>query len=247
MMKTKRVKRAPNYKAPALEKGLDILEFLSASNSPQTLSEVALGLKRTSSQIFRMLLVLERRGYVFRDQGSGKYDLSLKLYSIARSHHYLDLLLKSSRRPMKDLGEQLCESCYLAVLDGKDLLILAATPAPGPLLVHVKLGGRMPWGDSTSGRLLAAFMAADQRRRQLGVGTTAELREIAARGWIAERSPTHPGVRTLAVPVRLPAGWVALGIVSIEARNQPLWTEEIVAACRKAAARISEAMGFPPA
>ena len=237
----------PNYKAPALEKGLDILEFLAASNSPQSLSEVALGLKRTSSQIFRMLLALERRGYVFRDPGSGKYDLSLKLYSIARSHHYLDLLLQVGRQPMRDLSEQLRESCFLAILDGKELLILAGTPAPGPLLVHVKFGERVPWDQTTAGRLLAAFMPADQRRRQLGLGTTAELKEIAGRGWIAERSPLHPGVRTLAVPVRLPAGWAALGVVSIDARDQSLWTEEIVAACRKAAARISEAMGFPPA
>jgi len=245
-VKTKRAKRTPNYKAPALEKGLDIIEFLSASNTPQTLSEVARGLKRTSSQIFRMLLVLERRGYVFREPGSGKYELSLKLYSIARSHHFLDLLLQASRQPLQELSEQFRQSSHLCILDGKDLLFLAVSPAPGPLRVYVRLGARMPWDQTCLGRLLAAFLPVDQRRRQLGVGATADLKAIAAQGWYAERSRMFPGVRNVGVPVHLPTGMAALGLTAIGTRDEPLWTDELLAACRKASAQISAALGVAP-
>ncbi|MGH9454797.1 MAG: helix-turn-helix domain-containing protein, partial [Terriglobia bacterium] len=54
----------PHYRAPALEKGLDILEALAAARVPQSLSEMARLLKRSASELFRMLNLLERRGYI---------------------------------------------------------------------------------------------------------------------------------------------------------------------------------------
>jgi DNA-binding IclR family transcriptional regulator len=60
---------ATSYPVPALEKGLDLLEFLSAQGVPQSLADLARGLGRSASEIFRMLNCLERRGYIGRDDG----------------------------------------------------------------------------------------------------------------------------------------------------------------------------------
>ena len=73
------MKTLPAYSVPALEKGLDILEALSASSQPQSLSGLAHLLERNSNEIFRMLNLLERRNYVLRDE-SGGYRLSLRMY-----------------------------------------------------------------------------------------------------------------------------------------------------------------------
>jgi len=56
--------RPQKYTAPALEKGLDILERLSLSETGLSLSEIARDLGRSVSEIFRMLVVLEQRGYI---------------------------------------------------------------------------------------------------------------------------------------------------------------------------------------
>jgi DNA-binding IclR family transcriptional regulator len=72
-------KKSRNYSVPALEKGLDILEKLAASPVAQSLSEMACKLGRTSSELFRMLNILERRGYLEKDPASGKYTLTLRL------------------------------------------------------------------------------------------------------------------------------------------------------------------------
>jgi hypothetical protein len=53
--------RPQKYTAPALEKGLDILERLSLSETGLSLSEIARDLGRSVSEIFRMLVVLEQR------------------------------------------------------------------------------------------------------------------------------------------------------------------------------------------
>ena len=57
---------ATSYPVPALEKGLDLLEFLSAQRVPQSLNDLARGLGKSPSEIFRMLNCLERRGYIVR-------------------------------------------------------------------------------------------------------------------------------------------------------------------------------------
>jgi len=55
------------YRAPALDKGLEILEYLSGQRMPLTQLEIADGLQRSSGEIYRMLLCLEERGYLARE------------------------------------------------------------------------------------------------------------------------------------------------------------------------------------
>ena len=52
------------YRAPALEKGLDILELLARHGAPMTTSQMAATLGRSVSELFRMVLALEFRGYI---------------------------------------------------------------------------------------------------------------------------------------------------------------------------------------
>src|ERR1700755_1625952 len=55
---------AARYTTPALEKGLDILELFASTSEELSKREVARRLGRTVSEIFRMLVCLEQRGYL---------------------------------------------------------------------------------------------------------------------------------------------------------------------------------------
>ena len=70
------------YAAPALEKGLDVIELLARETDGLTLNEVARLLDRTSSELFRMVNALCRRGYI--GQHDDRYVLTLKLFELAR-------------------------------------------------------------------------------------------------------------------------------------------------------------------
>ena len=50
--------RRSRYTAPALEKGLDILELLASVSEALTHSEIASRLGRTLTEVFRMLVCL---------------------------------------------------------------------------------------------------------------------------------------------------------------------------------------------
>ena len=57
------------YRAPALDKGLDILELLAGVDGGLTQAEIAKKLDRSPNEFYRMLDRLVRRGYVTRLDG----------------------------------------------------------------------------------------------------------------------------------------------------------------------------------
>lgn len=64
--KAARPDTAIRYATPALVKGLDVLELLARQPAGLTKSQLARELNRTVSEIFRMLICLERRGILRR-------------------------------------------------------------------------------------------------------------------------------------------------------------------------------------
>src|SRR4051812_7842627 len=129
---------APDYSAPALEKGLDILEGLAHEPNGLTLTELAARLERTQAEIFRMVACLATRGYLLKDEASGRYRLSLKLHELAHTHSPMDLLVPQAREVMARVVEQLGESCHLSVISGSQLLVLAQAEAHRPIRLSVE-------------------------------------------------------------------------------------------------------------
>src|SRR5580693_1929698 len=89
--------RRIRYAAPALEKGLDILELLASVSDSLTHSEIASRLGRTITEVFRMLVCLEERGYLSRTGTDERYQLTLKLFEIVHQHRPLQRLITQAR------------------------------------------------------------------------------------------------------------------------------------------------------
>ncbi|MEM7446546.1 MAG: helix-turn-helix domain-containing protein, partial [Pseudomonadota bacterium] len=60
------------YRAPALDKGLDILELLAGEDGGLTQTDIAKALGRTANELYRMLDRLVRRGYIVRSASSDR-------------------------------------------------------------------------------------------------------------------------------------------------------------------------------
>ena len=81
MAKRKSARPAPAaktlYAAPALEKGFDIIELLAAAPDGLTSSEIAQRLGRSLSEIFRILVVMERRAWLRKS--ADRYSVSYRV------------------------------------------------------------------------------------------------------------------------------------------------------------------------
>ncbi len=206
-------RRSRDYPAPALEKGLDILELLSVQSKGLLQGEIAQRLERSTPELFRMLNVLERRGYLNR-HADGGYLLSLKLFELAHGHPPLRRLLQVALPPMQDLAQQIRQSSHLVIHYTRRILVVAQVDSPEPMGFGVRLGANFPFRpDRASSRVLCAFqpraaqdalvaeMIANTPRRRSARSIRAELDAVRARGYYMARSDTTPGVTDICAPI----------------------------------------------
>lgn len=243
----------PDYPVPALEKGLDILEALAAASVPQSLSELAGQLDRSSSELFRMLACLEHRGYVAREAVSGKFGLTLKLYALAHAHSTRDKLLQAARAPLETLTEKVRQSCHLSVLDHGRLLVVAQHESPERVRLSIEVGGEFEALRTASGRLLIAWLPEEVRAKWLAKVSAPkrkalenQLAGIRREGFSSAESETVQGVRDLAVLVGSPATGLtaALAITRLVRREETLNEKTLLAAMLAAAQTITQALGL---
>ncbi len=247
-----------NYSVPALDKGLDILEALAVAGTPQTLADLARTLDRTSSEIFRMITVLEKRAYIAREPVSGGYRLTLKLFELSHTHSPVDQLLRAALPHMHALAESIRESCHLSILHRGQLLVIAQAESPEPVRLSVEVGDLHAPLDTASGRLLAAFLAAEQQSAFLAAdrlyarmraperkALLADLREIRETGWFLTYSKRRTGV-DIAVIVGNPRIGVAsaLGVPILPGGRSEGQERKLVPAIVRTADAITASLGM---
>jgi len=143
-----------DYAAPALEKGLDIIELLADEAGALSQSQIAEATGRSVSQIFRVLDVLERRGYIARDQQSGLYSFSMMAFELAHRHPPLRGLIAIAAAPMRELAEAVQQSCNLSVLDAGRVRMIAQVESPADFGFRVRVGALFPVETTGQGEVL---------------------------------------------------------------------------------------------
>jgi DNA-binding IclR family transcriptional regulator len=248
------------YSAPALEKGLEILEVLADAPDGYTLNELAQVLGRTMSEIFRMAVTLVARGWVL--QGSDdRYQLSLHMFELANRHRPFNTLLQSALPLMRNFSKQSRQSVHLSVMDRDCALVMAQTDAPGTWCFSVRVGTRVSLLRSGSGLVLLAFQDPAALDRLLAAQTPDDLPHTGTPAALRKRiaqvrqlghasSPSHQlkGVVDLAVPVLGRTGEVLAAMVCpfmerIDGGNAVDMAAS-VALLREAAAELSKDLGF---
>jgi len=156
----------PKYTAPALDKGLDILEVLANSEQALSLNALAKAMGRTVSEIFRMVATLEQRGYLSVD-ATDRYRLSLKMLELSHRQQPLRSLVATAMPLMRELAGRAYQSCHLSVYHDGQLLVVAQADAPGPFTMGAKVGALGKLSDTASGKVLLAFCDEAERTRML--------------------------------------------------------------------------------
>jgi len=155
------------YAAPALDKGLDILELFSGETDGLTASEIARHLGRTVGEIFRMLVRLEQRGYVCQVPPDDRYFLTLKLFEIGQRHKPLHRLVSEGRPLLQRVAHRINQSCHLAMPSNGEVVVVAQVDAPGNMGFSVRLGATIDLLNTASGHTILAFQDDETRSRSL--------------------------------------------------------------------------------
>ncbi len=153
-----------SYAAPALEKGLDILELLAEVGEPLSTREIAERLARSKSEIFRMVFVLQRRGYLAREPGTDRLGLSRRLFDLGIRTPGGRQLTSIVPPLMERFSEESGQAAHLVVLSRAQTVVLATTSGHLDASVAVRPGYGRPALDANSGLLILAFQSETRRK-----------------------------------------------------------------------------------
>jgi len=156
--------RTSRYRAPALEKGLDVLELLAADKSPLNLSAISQRLGRSSGELFRMLQVLEFKGFITTAENGSGYVLTNKLFALAMAQAPVRSLVETALPIMRKLTHDIGQSCHIAVASEDQIVVITRIERPGDLGFSVRIGYRREIARATSGLVLFAYQSEDVRR-----------------------------------------------------------------------------------
>ncbi len=226
----------PGYSAPALEKGLDVLELLAHAAGPLTQRDIAAALGRSVGQLFRVLLTLERRGFAIRTEEGG-YLLSDRLFELAHRHAPRRGLLAAAAAPMRRLAEEVGQSCNLGVREGDVVRVVAQAESPTAFGFSVRIGAAFPLDTTVTGQVLQAF--GD------GEPDEPDLRELRRRGHGERQDSLHAGVTDVVYPVLGADGIAAaaLTVPYVSTSYSGAGIGAVRAAVRRAADEIGQSLG----
>ena len=244
------------YSAPALEKGLDIVEVFASEPGGLTGTEVARRLGRSVSEIFRMLICLERRGYICETDSEDRFELTLKLFELAHRNHPLDRLVAHARPLLHEVANHTGQSCHLAMLSDGAIIVVAQVDAPGAMGFSLRLGAQLDLFDTASGHVILAFQSDAARRRSLAAweirsrrrppaGLEKHLTAIAALGHEEMPSYSVRGVVNISFPIFNQHGEAiaAMSVPFIERVGEHLGPKQVKEYLQSASRKLTAGIG----
>lgn len=250
------MKEKRHYPTPALEKGLDILELFTREPGGLTKSDVARRLNRTVSEIFRMLLCLEERGYIARGDDKERFRLTLKMFRMALEYPPTKRLVSEALPVMQEVVHVIRQSCHLGVLEDGHVVIVAQTDSPISPGFHVKAGSLVDLMHAATGHVILAHLPPEARERavetwQQRTGKRAprdlnsHLRKIREQGYEERNSYEIRGVINITYPVLDERGSAvaALTVPYLARIEESITTRNVHLALREASLKLTEAIG----
>ena len=244
-----------SYATPALEKGLDVIELLAHQPGGLTKSEISRELKRTVSEIFRMLLCLERRGYIAQVENE-RYALTLKLFRLVQEHPPTERLITEALPVMQHLAHETQQSCHMGIIEGAQVTILAQVNPSTSIGFYVKLGSSVELMEATTGYVILAHQDEEHRARTLAewkrlteddlpADLHAHLARVKRQGFESRPSYKVRGVTNISYPIFDERGSAigALTVPYIQLIDAVANASQVSAALKKASREITAAIG----
>lgn len=198
----------------ALDKGLQVIEAFDQERPRLTISEVAARTGLTRAAARRYLLTLCHLGFASQDRNL--FALTPKVLRLSQSYMHSARLPRIVQPELLKLSHALKEASSAGVLDGSDVLCVAATSAGRVISSTLQPGTRVPAWCTANGRVLLAAWPQDAVQAWIAqqaltertphtvtepAQLAAEIAAVRERGHAAVDQEFEPGLRTVSVPL----------------------------------------------
>ncbi len=192
-----------SYSIQSVDNALDVLEALCDERNDVRISQLTekLGMNKTS--IFRLLATFESRGYVEKEQKSGKYRLGLTAYEMGQKILSKMDLLQKAKPVIEKLARECNEALYLIVPHGNEVLLLDMVDTTQQVKIISLLGNRYPITGPSAGRVILANSAQHRSNCTCSDLTAleAELPVIKKQGYCHAAGCFGEGTASISTPL----------------------------------------------
>ncbi|MFI6096015.1 IclR family transcriptional regulator C-terminal domain-containing protein [Lentzea sp. NPDC051213] len=242
----------------SIERGFAVLLAFDEDRVNPNLAELAAATGLSRPAVRRILLTLQRLGYV-RNEGS-RWSLTPRVLSIGQHYSASHAMIEIAQPHLLELSVQTGESASLAALDGRDAVYVARVPVRRIMSINVSIGTRIPAFATSMGRVLLAW-APDVVVEEIIAGglpaltrhtvTDVEafrgvLRQVRADGWSIVAEELEIGLLSVSAPVRDRTGEVVASLASstsVGRSSVEALRRDVVPLLLDAAERISADLG----
>jgi len=249
------------YLINSILRASSILKCFLREKTHFKISELASQLQLDRSTTYRILLSLEKCGFVEKDKRAGEYSLGLSAFEIGNTYLRRMDFIKISKPIMTELALKVQETVHLAVLSDTEIVYVDKVDSPRTLGVMSKIGQRAPVYCTALGKVLLAFQPENEQSRILGEirltpftpktitskqKLAEELRTIRKQGYSLDRREIEEEVECIGAPIRNHLGNV-IAALSISGPQRKIGTpqeKQFISQVIEAASLVSSKMGY---
>jgi IclR family transcriptional regulator, KDG regulon repressor len=146
----------PDYRVPAIDRAVQVLEILSSSPRGFSLAELTVKTGIPKSTLFRILFTMQKFSIVTEDKERKIFTLGMKLIDWGNAAiEKIDL--KSIAHPhLVTLAYETKESFYLTLMDNYEVIIVDRVDTPEVWGIVARLGTRSPFHCTATGQVMTA-------------------------------------------------------------------------------------------
>jgi IclR family transcriptional regulator, KDG regulon repressor len=253
-------KEPREYSAPAVDRTLDILEFMAKNPKPYGATELSRELQVPVNSIFRILKRLTEREYTTQDPGTGGYQLSTRVFSLGMALYTRYELRHRARPHLEWLCRETQETCQLSIPRDDKLLVLDTISPEVEFYLRVVPGSLVYYHPSAFGKAILAFQDEEEVIKTLPArlpGLTPKTIQLRAEliksfelirktGLAYDDEEYTTGILCIGSPVfdvseKAVAGLGITGLLSTYGSGKKQVFEQLVLEC---AARVSKDIGY---
>ncbi|MGN5237374.1 MULTISPECIES: IclR family transcriptional regulator domain-containing protein [unclassified Rhodococcus (in: high G+C Gram-positive bacteria)] len=244
----------------SIERGFAVLHAFDDKDPKPTLAEVATKTDLSRPAVRRILLTLQRLGYVTAT--GTRWSLTPRVLSIGQHYTASHTLVDSALPKLVEIADHTHESASLGVLDGAEVVYAARVPVRRIMSINVSVGTRVPAYATSMGRALLAWSprelvdaVIEETRFEKLTSTTidnadafrTELAHVRSKGYAMASAELEDGLISLAAPVFDPAGH-AVGVLACSTSTGRHTLDSFQDLCAKrvvdCAEKLSEELGY---
>lgn len=191
-----------SYSIQAVENALDVLEALSEIDDDVRISQLSEKLAMNKTSVFRLLATFENRGYVEREERSGKYRLGLSAYEIGQKFLSRMGLLRHARPVVERLVRGCDEAVYIAVRRRKEVLFLDMVDTTQKVKIVSLVGKRYPLETTSAGQVLLSLNhTQDKTEAHADRSAPGEYALIRRQGYAIDSGALGEGITSVSAPL----------------------------------------------